>query len=811
MLAWMLSYSASHSNTTSVGCRIGKGPTQDPGRKTAAHPSRADAKRKPARAAHPVLKLQATAGNAATSYLMRQVAPFPLFGPMIGGVPIGVPDMYSMTADLYHFGASAAPTPQLPPDVAARLIAVRTTLSKVPRLEEKPRSILYKAIPGAPVLGLIKQRDAARAWLENMTAQISQLSPPGGQPDEATAERIYSLGMGSESKRLELEDTQRKIDALVADAGVGSEAELADLIENKFPAMFVERGKQVALQQLAENLKIIEAEAARFGVTDDPEYGHPGSLTKSEDPSPYQPGQPNPQAAAGLRAAANELIGYRTKREAVEAANPPRQMTMEDEYNEIQAGNPDPGGRMAIQAAVMEEQAALDRLALQFPILYRVNLDSVAKASDEALSKNVFNIVTELFHDIRATEENIKDGDLEIWNLRGIVDLTMLDLGIEPDSPLVGAIEAHIREAEADESILKIALIALQITGALIATFASGGVALVAGGVALGIGAGQVAGSVQDYMMESAASNVALDPTVADISINEPAIMPIVVGVLGMALDAAVVTKAILALREPARSLLASGDLAEFSAAAYRALPPAEAEQLILRASSIPAVAASAARGTAPAGTAWTVQQIQELFTRALKMPGPPRGSIVIHHSQASFDAAAKLSNVPKGEATLGFWKPAALAEQEGPDVVAAMGTLHLPPTATTLTVMHESLHMMGRQSGTVAIVGRYVEEGLTEWIARGAFGPEATRLVYESNVAFVRRLTSVPGVTPEVLRNAYLHRIWAPFRAALRDQLGGDAAVNQFLNLLKKVGANGEDPAALRRATDMLWPMHGR
>ena len=90
--------------------------------------------------------------------------------------------------------------------------------------------------------------------------------------------------MGSESKRLELEETQTKINALVADAGVGSEAELAELIEDKFPAMFVERGKQVALQQLAENLKIIEAEAARFGVTDDPEYSDTPAVRQIRQP-----------------------------------------------------------------------------------------------------------------------------------------------------------------------------------------------------------------------------------------------------------------------------------------------------------------------------------------------------------------------------------------------------------------------------------------------------------------------------------------------------------------------------------------------
>ena len=180
----------------------------------------------------------------------------------------------------------------------------------------------------------------------------------------------------------------------------------------------------------------------------------------------------------------------------------------------------------------------------------------------------------------------------------------------------------------------------------------------------------------------------------------------------------------------------------------------------------------------------------------------------MIYTSQDAFDAVAQAAGLPRG--TLGFWRPATRAVQEGSDVVAAMGTLHLPPTATTLTVMHESLHMIGRQSGAVAIVGDYLEEGLTEWLARTAFGPEASRAVYEGNVAFVRRLTRVPGMSEDVLRNAYLHRQWAPLRAALRAHLGGDAAVNQFFNLMKQVGSNGQDAAALRRATDMIWPLSG-
>ena len=53
---------------------------------------------------------------------------------------------------------------------------------------------------------------------------------------------------------------------------------------------------------------------------------------------------------------------------------------------------------------------------------------------------------------------------------------------------------------------------------------------------------------------------------------------------------------------------------------------------------------------------------------------------------------------------------------------------------------------MYGARSGVDALLGRYVEEGLTEWLARSAFGPEAGRFIYEGNLAFVQLLAREVG-----------------------------------------------------------------
>ena len=215
--------------------------------------------------------------------------------------------------------------------------------------------------------------------------------------------------------------------------------------------------------------------------------------------------------------------------------------------------------------------------------------------------------------------------------------------------------------------------------------------------------------------------------------------------------------------------------------------------------------AVTAARGAAniatTQGTAFTQPQILELFIRYFKRPGPPEGTIVFHPTEESFQAAVQAAGLPAG--TLAFF---AHPTQEGaaPGTPGAMGLIHLPPDVSTLVTIHESLHMIGYQSGVIAILGQFVEEGLTEWLAR-SLGPQTVRGLYDSNVAFVKLLAGVVG--EDTLRNAYLHRRWAPLRAALRTRLGGDAAVEHFYRLLRQVGPYGQRGGVLEEAIDMLWP----
>ena len=129
--------------------------------------------------------------------------------------------------------------------------------------------------------------------------------------------------------------------------------------------------------------------------------------------------------------------------------------------------------------------------------------------------------------------------------------------------------------------MVKIGIAALAITAGVLATVATGGAALALGGVAVAAGGYQATQSVQNYLAESSASNVALDPRVQDISKNEPELLWLVMDIAGVILDAAQVVKVFNQLRSAARALKATGEIEAFAKAARQAIPGEGAERVI--------------------------------------------------------------------------------------------------------------------------------------------------------------------------------------------------------------------------------------
>jgi hypothetical protein len=263
--------------------------------------------------------------------------------------------------------------------------------------------------------------------------------------------------------------------------------------------------------------------------------------------------------------------------------------------------------------------------------------------------------------------------------------------------------------------------------------------------------------------------------------------MPVALAVVGVVADSAVLAKALVALRPAATAVMADGDIARFSGAAHQVLSADEAEALVNRVSHLPEVVEATSRGAGAGGgvadAAWTHEEILELFARAYRRPGPPANSITFHASQAEFAEAARLAgsrNWNNGR-LLGFFDP-------------NTGILHLPPGSSLNTVIHESLHLVADNNGVREIAGGFLDEGMTEWLARAEFGPNGIRTGYEANVAFTEMLADRVGA--ETLRNAYLHGQWGPLRRALVRLLGSEQQVQHWYRLLRTLGPEGSGPA---------------
>jgi hypothetical protein len=781
------------------------------GRRDPEPPERADAGAKPYRAPpepgpegvrpEGILRLQQEVGNARVTSMLAAAA--------LLRTPVAEGRLATPEDPVHHSGEHglvtvvedpndvevpgappATPLPPLDPEVAKKVVAMRTVLRNVRPLDEKSTRILERAVPGARVVELMKTREQLRkdVWLADMA--LRWVVPDA--ESEQSRRLVATVTAQVESKRVQLEQTQREISGLVKLAGVKDEDALTTYVNDEFPTMFLDRAGEIAYQQLEANRRVVEKEAERFGVT----KRHLKLAGDSDDPEEIFriTGTPSAQDAAGMRAAAAELAALHKATEEAEGNVHPFGH-MEDEYDAAQqTGNPDPANQMPYTNATTAEYEAQQRLGLEYPLLFHADPEKLA-AADSDLQTEAYEQVVQITKNINETEKSIAYGKLKIWSLREITDITMLDLGISADSPLMDAVNAHIKDEESEERLITIAKAALQIGASIVAAFATGGVSLVASAISIGLGLDMLRDASASYSAEKAASNVALDPAIADISVNEPKIMPVALAVVGVVADAGMLAKALVALRPAATALIADGDIARFSGAAHQVLSANEAEALVNRVSHLPEVVEATTRGAGAGGgvadAAWTHEQILELFARAYKRPGPPAGSITFHATEAEFTEAARLAGSRHWDTgrLLGFYDRSA-------------GILHLPPGSSLNTVIHESLHLVAQNNGVREIMGRFLNEGMTEWLARAEFGPNGVMTGYEANVTFTEMLASRVGAG--TLRDAYLHGRWGELRRALVRLLGSEEQVQHWYGLVRGLGPEGGG-AALDEAARMI------
>ncbi len=273
--------------------------------------------------------------------------------------------------------------------------------------------------------------------------------------------------------------------------------------------------------------------------------------------------------------------------------------------------------------------------AAQFPVLATFKHDPTkmaefAKAgTSPAAATMLGKELAEKRKNIRETRENLGAGKLKIWSLNNIVQGTKAKLSFGPDTLEGKAVDEHKADKDSDERVQQIAVAALSITLGILSAVATAGGSLVVAGVAAGAGAAlsttQLMENVQNYQVESAASNTALDKA-ASISQTDPSLFWLAVDLIAAGLDIFAAGKAFKAMVGPIRTAMAARRAVEAAKATGAAAKAAEAaaeggemaiEEINKLAKSIEEMEAAAKGAGVPDGVAKKIKSTVEGPTKA--------------------------------------------------------------------------------------------------------------------------------------------------------------------------------------------------
>lgn len=425
-------------------------------------------------------------------------------------------------------------------------------LTRVQPITDADRATLQRSFAGAPLMNYINQRDAKRRLLDEKNTELLRIRPENGVPEEGSElqARVTQLEAAIETLNNEITALDNLIQVGVQELGLTEESQLVTLVNVTFPELFIRRAKEIARSELDKNKAIVEAEAER--------YGYRACVDSAE--------------RTGLITAAQDLVRRQTdianmegilaqiSRDAPSGGVPSPETMGSNYYDYIRYPE-------RIETAKRELQQAKGGYLLRYPILARPNLDlnAIATGNEATVGDAINGEVTTLIQNIDDTKENIDNGRLKVWNLRNIMEMTAADLGADENQDLMAAVNQHVAQEVSDEGTVQLAMAALAITAAIVATVATaGGAAVVAAGAAgfgLGLSIGEAANSVQQYLAESSAADVALDPAMADISANDPDLAWVVMSFVGVIADVAQVRSVFNAVKGIARGISTAEDV----------------------------------------------------------------------------------------------------------------------------------------------------------------------------------------------------------------------------------------------------------
>ena len=514
--------------------------------------------------------------------------------------------------------------PQLTPEQQRRLLYARTTLAHVSPMAEGDLVVMQTLIAGTPLLELMVERDALVREVEgDMDEDLDwdvdgQSFPP---PDLAPLGlEVCSVELHRKAVRIERLDSAlgAALDAL----GLDSESELRRYIDEEFPRLFLRRAREIAITALADNWRIAKAETDRFTVGP----GDPGDFSGLRSAAGELDSLLDPVDQAWSALADRSRDNWGSRRDALDELDVDWQTGGDEFWAPWELVDPT-YGEMEEQLVEAGEPYLARRaeLGLQYPILLRdVEYRALADASDEQIEELVSSEITTILQNIEDTKQNVLTGDLKVWHLPTVLEMTTQDLGVDPGSPLMFAVRRKIEEDEQDDAVLDAGIAAIGITAAILAAIPTAGASLTVAGtlVAVGAGAIQLSRSVTAYLVESAAGDVALDPAIADISVNQPDLLPIAIDLVSLGFDAFEVVRLVNLLGDSIRVARRTGDVSELVMRAAAELPPGDANRLLAAVSQQLGTASSISRVVVAIGTRFRKVDLDDVYRELERVSG---------------------------------------------------------------------------------------------------------------------------------------------------------------------------------------------
>ncbi|WP_136706147.1 hypothetical protein [Agromyces sp. H66] len=427
------------------------------------------------------------------------------------------------------------PAPRAAPIGAdGRPLPDRYTSLLRPALGEGDANRLRQATGGSDLVGMIERRDSARRALADMEARARTA---GG--DQGGLFEEYATAHGYEA------DLTKRIDARLAQLGVADEAALLRLVNEEFPRMVLREARLVADGMLDANEEQARAEQERYSqnvCSPDIDGLLDADRTLGEiDPHPIE---------MSIRVAEEALRRFRPVA-GVPTAEEFEAMIPEGERSVlVDIANLEKNRQLQPQRRAVYDAARFG-FGRDYPILlnstYRPGMFS--RAPYDELGEVVRGPVADILENIARVRGAIADDELKVWNLHNVLQITLQRLGVE-DPVLIGAVRRRIAEIESDETFLGWVKVALAIVTSVVAGLVF--TPAVGMAVAAAWGAGNLAGSISEYRTESAAENVAVEESVADISLKEPTLTWVVIDALSLGLELGPLARAV---RPSARAL----------------------------------------------------------------------------------------------------------------------------------------------------------------------------------------------------------------------------------------------------------------